>query len=121
MVDLAHPIGDTGTLAKAYVEGPMRRTLMRRISVLLFLGLTSVVTVVLGATAAVGQQYPPTPQAPAAPVTPAAPPPGRALPSTGGDTMPLVWIALAALVAGTLLVIAARRRMHADRRHRLAD
>ena len=95
---------------------------MRRISVLLFLGLTSVVMVVLGATAAVAQQYPPTPQAPAAPVTPpAAPPPGRSLPFTGGNTMPLVWIALASLVAGTRLVIAARRRMHAARRHRLAD
>jgi hypothetical protein len=35
--------------------------------------------------------------------------------------MPLVWIGLAALVAGTLLVVAARRRLLADRRHRLAD
>jgi hypothetical protein len=30
--------------------------------------------------------------------------------------MPLVWIGLAALVAGTLLVVAARRRVRANRR-----
>jgi hypothetical protein len=35
--------------------------------------------------------------------------------------MPLVWIALVALVAGTLLVVAARRRRRTDRAHRLAD
>jgi len=35
--------------------------------------------------------------------------------------MPLVWIGLAALVAGTLLIVAARRRMLATRRHQLAD
>ena len=95
---------------------------MRRIWMLLVLGLTSVVVVVLGATAAVADQYPPAPpqQAPPAPVTP---PRGaaRALPFTGGDTMPLVWIALVALVAGTLLVVGARRRMRTDRPRRLAD
>jgi hypothetical protein len=93
---------------------------MRRIWMLLVLGLTSVVVVVLGATAAVADQYPPS-QAPQAPVTPQPGGGGRALPFTGGDTMPLVWIALAALVAGTLLVVAARRRVLADRRHRIAD
>jgi hypothetical protein len=97
---------------------------MRRIWMLLVLGLTSVVVVVLGASAAVADQYPPAPpQAPPAPVTP--PPRGAAggagaLPFTGGDTMPLVWIALVALVAGSLLVVAARRRMRTDRR-RFAD
>jgi hypothetical protein len=98
---------------------------MRRIWMLLVLGLTSVVVLLLGATAAVAEQspYPPSqaPQAPQAPVTPQPGGGGRALPFTGGDTMPLVWIALAALVAGTLLVVAARRRVLADRRHRLAD
>jgi uncharacterized integral membrane protein len=96
---------------------------MRRIWMLLVLGLTSVVVLLLGATAAVADQYPPSqaPQAPQAPVTPQPGGGGRALPFTGGDTMPLVWIALAALVTGTLLVVAARRRVLADRRHRLAD
>jgi hypothetical protein len=96
---------------------------MRRVWMLLVLGLTSVVVVVLGATAAVADQYPPAPpaQGPPAPVTSPPAGGGRALPFTGGDTMPLVWIALAALVAGTLLVVAARRRALAERRHRLAD
>ena len=88
---------------------------------LLVLGLTSVVVLVLGATAAVPTSIPRRPQGPAAPVTPQPGGGGRALPFTGGDTMPLVWIGLAALVAGTLLVVAARRRVLADRRHRLAD
>jgi hypothetical protein len=96
---------------------------MRRIWMLLVLGLTSVVGVLLGATAAVADQYPPAPppNAPPAPVTPPPAGGGRALPFTGGDTMPLVWIALVALVAGILLVVAARRRVLANRRHRLAD
>jgi hypothetical protein len=98
---------------------------MRRTWRLLVLGLTSAVVLVLGATAAVADQYPPAPpKAPPAPLTP--PPRGAgggagALPFTGGDTMPLVWIALVVLVAGTLLVVGARRRMRTDRRHRLAD
>jgi hypothetical protein len=88
---------------------------------LLVLGLTSMVVVVLGATAAVAQSYPPPP--PKAPPAPVTPPQGaaRALPFTGGDIMPLVWVALAALVAGTVLVVAVGRRARANRRHLLAD
>jgi LPXTG-motif cell wall-anchored protein len=84
---------------------------------LLVLGLTSVVVVVLGASAAVADQYPPTPpaQAPPSQLTPPPAGGGRALSFTGSDTMPLVWIGLAALVAGTLLVVAARR-VRANRR-----
>jgi LPXTG-motif cell wall-anchored protein len=93
---------------------------MRRIWMLIVLGLTSVVVVMLGATAAVADQYPPAP-GPAAPTPVQARPPARGLPVTGSDIKPLLWIALAALVAGTLLVVAARRRVLADRRHRLAD
>jgi LPXTG-motif cell wall-anchored protein len=90
---------------------------VRRIWMLLVLGLTSVVVLVLGATAAGAQQYPPASfQGPAAPVTPQPSGGGRALSFTGSDTMPLVWIGLAALVAGTLLVVAARRRVRTNRR-----
>lgn len=90
---------------------------MQRIWMLLVLGLTSVVVFVLGATAAVADQYPPAPpQAPPASVTPPPAGGGRALSFTGSDTMPLVWIGLAALVAGTVLVVAARRRVRANRR-----
>jgi LPXTG-motif cell wall-anchored protein len=91
---------------------------MRRIWMLLVLGLTSVVVVVLGASAAAADQYPPTPpaQGPPSQLTPPPAGGGRALSFTGSDTMPLVWIGLAALVAGTLLVVAARRRVRSNRR-----
>jgi LPXTG-motif cell wall-anchored protein len=91
---------------------------MRRIRMLLVLGLTSAVVLVLGATAAVADQYPPTPpaQGPPSQLTPPPAGGGRALSFTGSDTMPLVWIGLAALVAGTLLVVAARRRVRSNRR-----
>jgi hypothetical protein len=78
--------------------------------------------VVINATAAGAQQYPPTPQGPAAPVAqPPAAPRGGGLAFTGTDVMPLVWVAIAAVVAGTLMLLAVRRRALAKRRHRLAD
>jgi LPXTG-motif cell wall-anchored protein len=40
---------------------------------------------------------------------------GGALPFTGSDSLPLVWIALALLTVGTALVLAVRRRAQTRR------
>jgi len=66
----------------------------------------SAVTVLLLVAPAAAQQYPP---------EPGAGPAGEArgggdLALTGSDVLPLLWLGLAALVLGTVLVFAARRR-----------
>jgi len=83
---------------------------MRRFLILL---ATSATMLVVFASSALAQEYPPTP-GPAEGVTPgtargAAGARGE-LAFTGSDLLPLIWIGLAVLVVGTVLVIAARRR-----------
>ena len=84
---------------------------MRRFLMLL---AASTTMLVVFASAAMAQQYPPVP-GPAEGVTPGTAPgargaAGRELAFTGSDLLPLVWIGLAVLVVGTVLVVAARRR-----------
>jgi hypothetical protein len=83
---------------------PMRRFLM--------LLAASATMLVVFASSAMAQQYPPAP-GPAEGVTPGSAPGARAggeLAFTGSDLLPLIWIGLAVLVVGTVLVVAARRR-----------
>jgi hypothetical protein len=82
---------------------------MRRFLILL---ATSATMLVVFASSALAQEYPPTP-GPAEGVTPGSAPAAGArgeLAFTGSDLLPLIWIGLAVLVVGTVLVIAARRR-----------
>ncbi|MGH9030611.1 MAG: LPXTG cell wall anchor domain-containing protein [Acidimicrobiia bacterium] len=84
---------------------------MRRFLMLLAASATMLVVL---ATSAMAQEYPPTPQ-PAEQLVPGTAPAAGArgageLAFTGSDLLPLIWIGLAVLVVGTALVVAARRR-----------
>jgi hypothetical protein len=84
---------------------------MRRFLMLL---AASTTMLVVFATSAMAQQYPPAP-GPAEGVTPGTAPAagaraGEGLAITGSDLLPLIWIGLAVLVLGIVLVVAARRR-----------
>ncbi|MGQ0802726.1 MAG: LPXTG cell wall anchor domain-containing protein [Actinomycetota bacterium] len=76
---------------------------MRRILILL---AGSMVMLLVSAGSAWAQQYPPSP----AGAGQGAGGGGGEFAVTGSETMPLVWIGLATLVAGIVLVLAARRR-----------
>jgi hypothetical protein len=85
--------------------------LMRRFLMLL---AASATMLVVFASSAMAQQYPPAPQ-PAEGLTPGSAPAAGArgageLAFTGSDLLPLIWIGLAVLVLGVALVVAARRR-----------
>lgn len=86
---------------------------MRRILILL---AGSMVMLLVSAGSAWAQQYPPSP---AGAGQGAGAGGGGDFAVTGSETMPLVWIGLATLVAGMVLVLAARRR--ADVRGRARD
>jgi LPXTG-motif cell wall-anchored protein len=80
----------------------------------MLLAATAAFVLALGGTA-LAQQYPPGPTPEtltpgAGPARGAAARAGEGLAFTGSNTMILVWIALAALMVGVALVVAARRR-----------
>jgi len=85
---------------------------MRRFLMLL---AASTTMLVVFASSAMAQQYPPAP-GPAEGLTPGSAPAGARgaaggeLAFTGSDLLPLIWIGLAVLVLGVALVVAARRR-----------
>ena len=85
---------------------------MRRIFILLAGSMTMLL---VSAGSAWAQQYPPSP----AGAGQGAGAGGGDFAVTGSETLPLVWIGLATLVAGIVLVLAARRR--ADVRGRARD
>jgi LPXTG-motif cell wall-anchored protein len=74
---------------------------MRRVLILL---VASATMLLVSAGSAWAQQYPP------APAEAGAGAGGEGLAITGSDTLPLLWIGLALLVAGAVLVMATRRR-----------
>ncbi|MGH8984180.1 MAG: LPXTG cell wall anchor domain-containing protein [Acidimicrobiia bacterium] len=83
---------------------------MRRFLMLL---AASTTMLVVFASSAIAQQYPPDP-GPAEGLTPGSAPAAGArageLAFTGSDLLPLIWIGLAVLVLGAALIVAARRR-----------
>ena len=90
---------------------------MRRLCVIFAL---LAILVVGGRATAGAVDYPPTikvegttihPQDPTDVVKPTS---GSGLPFTGGDAMPLTWIAVACITAGTLVIVRARRRRTSD-------
>jgi len=76
---------------------------MRRVLILL---AASATMLLVSAGSAWAQQYPPGPAEAGA----GAGAGGEGLATTGADTLPMLWIGLALVVAGAVLVMATRRR-----------
>jgi LPXTG-motif cell wall-anchored protein len=94
-----------------------QKRVVRTVATLLLSGIALVVMLAVPASA---QDYPPSQSAPPAPSVGAQPAAGsqsaggsttRTLPRTGSDPAPWIWIGLAALTVGAVLVISARRRV----------